>query len=76
MNTGKPICSWRDASRKKTGSGGDFYVVAGSRLGNRFPAMVYAAVSSGKLSYTEAYDLTDLHGKSFTKFGKDRGYIA
>lgn len=64
----------RTASEKP--GGGDYYVNAGARLGQRFPAMVYSAVESGRIGYTDAYGLTDLHGKSFSKFGKEHGYLA
>lgn len=64
------------ASRVRPKSnGGDFYATAGSRLGQRFPALVYASVQANRLSWTDAYDLTDLHGRAFSKFGTDRGYM-
>jgi Zn-dependent peptidase ImmA (M78 family) len=62
------------ANGKRKSKGGDFYSNAGARLGQRFPAAVYASVKNGRLSYTEAYELTDLRGSSFTKFGEARGY--
>jgi Zn-dependent peptidase ImmA (M78 family) len=62
-------------TRTKKASGGNYYTTAGARLGNRFPAMVYSAVQRGRIGYTDAYDLTDLRGKSFAKFGRDQGYL-
>jgi Zn-dependent peptidase ImmA (M78 family) len=60
-------------AQKRTG--GNFYATAGVRLGQRFPELIYAAVRAGRLSWTDAYDLTDLRGQAFTKFGQERGYL-
>ena len=51
----------------QTSDGGDFWNTQRWRLGPRFAAAVIRAVNSGRLSYTEAYSLTDLRGDTFEK---------
>jgi len=53
--------------------GGDFYSNQDLRVGRRFAVAVMTAAEEGKLSYTEAYRLTGLHGAAFTKYGKRLG---
>jgi Zn-dependent peptidase ImmA (M78 family) len=53
---------------RPTSEGGDFYNTAGSRIGERFARTVWQAVREGKLLYTEAYRLTDMHGETFERF--------
>lgn len=53
---------------KKSSSGGAFYATAGKRIGKLFAAHIYNAVRSNQLSYTEAYRLTGLYGRTFDKF--------
>jgi Zn-dependent peptidase ImmA (M78 family) len=53
---------------KKKSSGGAFYKTATKRIGRLFAIHVYNAVRSKQLSYTEAYRLTGLYGKTFDKF--------
>jgi Zn-dependent peptidase ImmA (M78 family) len=48
--------------------GGDYYVKAATRLGTRFATAVFRALREGKLTYTEAYSLTGLSGKTFNTF--------
>ena len=43
----------------------DFYRTQNPRLGRRFPLAVIAAAESGSISYSEAFDLTQLHGRTF-----------
>ncbi|MCY1006148.1 ImmA/IrrE family metallo-endopeptidase [Nannocystis pusilla] len=57
------------------GGGGDFYRTAATRLGERFARLVFTAVHEGRLGFTEAYELTDLHGRAFSKFGKAKGLL-
>ena len=51
----------------QTSDGGDFWNTQRWRLGPRFAATVIRAVNSGRLSYLEAYSLTDLRGDTFEK---------
>ena len=53
---------------KKKSSGGAFYPTAVKRVGRLFAIHVYNAVRSEQISYTEAYRLTGLYGKTFDKF--------
>jgi Zn-dependent peptidase ImmA (M78 family) len=64
--------------RDERGSGGDFWRTQNVRLGRRFGAAVLAAAEEGRISYTDAYDLTRLHGDTFDKYARhlrqtDRG---
>lgn len=52
----------------KKNSGGAFYKTALKRVGRLFAVHVYNAVRSRQISYTEAYRLTGLYGKTFDKF--------
>ncbi|MEZ6104378.1 MAG: ImmA/IrrE family metallo-endopeptidase [Pirellulaceae bacterium] len=59
-------------------SGGDFWRTQNVRLGRRFGAAVLSAAEEGRISYTDAYDLTRLYGETFDKYArhlrhKDRG---
>ncbi len=53
---------------KKHSSGGAFYQTAAKRIGRLFALHIYNAVRSRQISYTEAYRLTGLYGKTFDKF--------
>jgi Zn-dependent peptidase ImmA (M78 family)/transcriptional regulator with XRE-family HTH domain len=57
----------RDARRA---SGGDFYANQDYRVGQRFGEAVVQAVNQGRILYTEAYQLTGLHGDTFERFAK------
>lgn len=63
----------REGRKAKKSSGGDFYATQGLRIGKRFGRVVTDAVNSGKLSFSEAYRLTGLHGKTFARFAKSFG---
>lgn len=54
--------------KKKAGSGGDFYRTSVKRVGRLFAIHVKNAVKSRQLSYTQAYRLTGLYGKTFDQF--------
>lgn len=56
------------AKIKKTTSGGAFYATAAKRIGKLFAVHIYNAVRSNQISYTEAYRLTGLYGRTFEKF--------
>jgi Zn-dependent peptidase ImmA (M78 family) len=58
--------------------GGNFWLTQNVRLGRRFGAAVIAAAEEGRISYTDAFDLTRLYGNTFDKYArylrqKDRG---
>ena len=53
--------------------GGDFWNTQRWRIGPRFAATVVRAVNAGRLSYTEAYSLTDLRGANFEKLSERLG---
>ena len=57
----------RDAQRP---GGGDFYANQDYRVGQRFGEAVVQAVHQGRILYTEAYQLTGLHGDTFERFAK------
>lgn len=52
----------------KKSSGGAFYATVTRRVGRLFAFYVNSAVKSGQLSYTQAYRLTGLYGKTFDRF--------
>lgn len=53
---------------KKEGNGGNFYLTSVKRVGRLFAIHVRNAVNSRQLSYTEAYNLTGLHGNTYQHF--------
>ena len=53
--------------------GGDFWNTQRWRLGSRFAATVIRAVKGGRLSYIEAYSLTDLRGDTFENLSERMG---
>ena len=53
---------------KKNSSGGSFYLTSVKRVGRNFAIHVRNAVNNRQLSYTEAYRLTGLYGKTYDKF--------
>ena len=55
---------------KREREGGDFYLVQDMRLGRRFASLVVQAVREGRLLYSEAYDLTQLYGKTFEAYAQ------
>ena len=57
----------QSSSSPQASGGGDFWNTQRWRLGPRFAATVIRAVNSGRLSYMEAYSLTDLRGDTFEK---------
>ncbi len=58
----------RQISTKKTSSGGSFYLTSVKRVGRNFAIHVRNAVNNMQLSYTEAYRLTGLYGKTYDNF--------
>lgn len=60
--------SQRQIVVKKKSSGGSFYLTSVKRVGRNFAIHVRNAVNNRQLSYTEAYRLTGLYGKTYDKF--------
>ncbi len=48
--------------------GGNFYLTQDLRIGRRFTLAVIQALGEGRLTYSEAYSLTGLHGITFEKY--------
>lgn len=53
--------------------GGDFYSNQNLRVGRRFASIVINAVREGRILYSEAYQLTGLHGKTFHQYAESIG---
>ncbi|MBN2287044.1 MAG: ImmA/IrrE family metallo-endopeptidase [Tissierellales bacterium] len=53
---------------------GDFYANQNLRVGRHFGTVVVSAVKEGKLLYSEAYQLTGLHGKTFQRYAESLGF--
>lgn len=53
--------------------GGNFYPTQNYRVGRRFALAVVAATREGRLTYTDAYELTGLRGETFQRYAE---YIA
>lgn len=49
------------------GNGGNFYTSAASKLDRNFVSAVCASVNTGRLSYTQAYRMTNTTGKTFSE---------
>lgn len=62
------IYSQRQSHVKKNSSGGSFYLTSVKRVGRNFAIHVRNAVNNKQLSYTEAYRLTGLYGKTYDNF--------
>ena len=63
--------------RRKTpnhGSGGNFYNNQNMRVGQLFAINVIRAALEGRLSFREAYNLTDLRGGTFQKYASRLGF--
>jgi Zn-dependent peptidase ImmA (M78 family) len=58
----------REKQKMDESTGGNFWLTQNVRLGRRFGEAVVTAVREGRLSYTEAYDLTRLYGDTFNKY--------
>ncbi len=60
--------SQRQLRIKKKSTGGSFYLTSVKRVGRNFAIHVRNAVNNKQLSYTEAYRLTGLYGKTYDNF--------
>lgn len=56
------------AIKKKKRDGGSYYATATKRLGKLFSAYIYNAVRTNQISYTDAYRLTGMYGKTFDTY--------
>lgn len=61
----------RRKKKAKKNKGGDFWNMQSVRVGHRFGTAVVRAATEGRLLYREAYQLTDLSGKTFDRFAKN-----
>jgi Zn-dependent peptidase ImmA (M78 family) len=52
----------------ESNDGGNFYHMQNVRVGKLFFSTVYRALENGDLTYREAYDLTDIKGKTFHNY--------
>lgn len=67
---------WQRRERRqgsRASGGGNFYDNQHLRLGRRFTAAVVRKTQSGEMSYTEAYRLTGLHGRTFEQYATHLG---
>ena len=62
-------------SYNKLRHGGSFWNVQRWRIGPRFAGAVARAVKEGRLSYREAYSLTDLRGNAFERMPEEMGIV-
>lgn len=62
------LYSNRPRAIKNSNPGGNFYLTSVKRVGRRFAILVRNAVNNRQLSYTQAYRLTGLYGKTFDNF--------
>lgn len=58
----------RPVKNKRDNSGGSFYMTSVKRVGRLFAIHVKNAVNSRQLSYTQAYRLTGLQGRTYDQF--------
>ncbi|MCA9755618.1 MAG: ImmA/IrrE family metallo-endopeptidase [Candidatus Eisenbacteria bacterium] len=63
----------RERQRSKATRGGDFYANQNSRVGATFALSVIRAAMEARLSFTDAYDLTGLHGGAFQEYARRLG---
>ena len=61
--------------KKRRHDGGDFYNTKTSRLDSAFVRAVCDSVSTGRITYTEAYRLTATSDKTFSKVARQMGGV-
>lgn len=66
--------NWAGAREGNKSSGGDFWNNQLWRIGPRFGSAVSRAVSERRLSYTDAYSLTNLKGDTFSRIPEKLGF--
>jgi Zn-dependent peptidase ImmA (M78 family) len=63
----------RERTRSRARNGGDFYNTQNTRIGQDFAVAVMRAALEGRVSFSDAYDLTGLHGGTFQEYGRRLG---
>ncbi len=63
----------REHGRRAGAGGGDFYNNQNTRVGELFATHAIRAAKEGRLSFKEAYDLTDLRGGAFQQYAARLG---
>lgn len=66
--------AYEHKKKKDSEGGGNFYATQRKRVGRRFALYVYNAVKENKLSYMEAYRMTGLNGKTYSRFMSELHY--
>ena len=66
--------NWGGTQKGEGRSGGNFWSNQFWRVGVRFGSTVSRAVKEGRLSYTDAFSLTDLKGTTFSKMPDKMGF--
>lgn len=61
-------------SAKRKSGGGNFYTTQNLRLGKLFASTIIRAAKEGKLLYSDAFRLTNLHGRTFDKYAATLGF--
>lgn len=56
--------------QRKNVKGGSFYNSQNTKVGKQFAIQVICAAKEGRISFKEAYDLTDLYGKTFQGYAE------
>ncbi len=62
-----------DRRQHASTGGGDFYNNQNARVGERFATQVIRAAKGGRISFKEAYGLTDLRGDAFREYAHRLG---
>ncbi|HOX39867.1 MAG TPA: ImmA/IrrE family metallo-endopeptidase [Candidatus Brocadiia bacterium] len=63
----------RERTLRSSVGGGDFYNNQNTRVGEMFATQIIRAAKAGRVSFKEAYDLTDLHGGAFQEYSRRLG---
>lgn len=63
-----------EQQKARQSQGGDFYKNQSTRIGEQFAIAVIRAAMAGRLSFKEAYSLTDLHGGTFQSYAVHLGF--
>ena len=70
----RAIENYRESKEKQAG-GGDYYNTKESKLDKIFVRAVCESINSGRLTYTEAYRLTNTSRKTFDQIARDLGGV-
>lgn len=69
----KTIQIYEEQKKREKSAGGNYYNTMGSRLDGCFVRAIYESVKMGRISYTEAYRLTNTSRKTFLEVVKRLG---